>query len=318
MAYVRCLFLFIALSFTLQAFSYEDIGGFYRDEFSPVLETATCGSLCISSPNYYEGYLYQQERNSRLFAPEIMKLKPTEEMNASNYKKFRNWDRIQGLGWGRNSKVSKFVLRRRISMARVLRDTGYQVAEKEKSLSSAFWREMRKPILYGLRDWITAPYKKRKLTLGEKTRIWFLEQTVDAGASTLDLDSFGGARNQSFNANFNIRDLIFKFYPRLDPVKGRYGVKFKARKYLVRSRPVYFGLGLNYCNSSAGFGNKICGYEHEVSTSFSFVNPSRKWAYSMYVSYQTNSLDEDAYVVDGEPYDHKPWVSGVRVTYAFY
>lgn len=308
------------MSFTLQVFAYEDAGGFYREEISPITESTTCGSLCISSPNYYEGYLYQQERNNRLFAPELIKARTVEEeeMDASNYKKFKGRDYIQGLGWAPGSEVSKMVTRRRVGFARVLRDAGYQVAEKNKSLSSAFWREIRKPVLYSIRDRITAPYKKKKLSLGEKTKLWFLEQTVDAGASSLDLDSFGGGGGRSFNTNFDIKDLILKFYPRVDPVKGRYGVRFKARKYVRKSRPLYFSLSANYCNSSTGFGNKVCRYQHELSTSFSFVNPSRRWAYSMYVSYQTDSLDSDAYIVDGESYEHKPWITGLSVTYAFY
>ncbi|MGH1467486.1 MAG: hypothetical protein ACRBBP_01210 [Bdellovibrionales bacterium] len=320
MAKPRIVIFFMMLSFALRVFAYEDGGGFYRDEVYPVGESSTCGSLCISSPNYYEGYLYQQERNSRLFAPEVMMVKTRreEDMNALNYKKFGPADLFRGLGWGPNTEVSRMVMKRRIRISRALRDMGFQVEENNKSLSSAFWREIRKPFLYGIRDRLTAPYKKKKLTLGEKTKVWFLEQTVDAGASSLDLDSFGGSDGQSFNTNFNIKNFILKFYPRVDPVKGRYGVRFKARKHISKHRPLHFGLSANYCNSSTGFGNKVCRYQHELSTSFSFINPTKRWACSAYLSYQTDSLDPDAYVVDGESYEHKPWITGVSVTYAFY
>lgn len=320
MAYTRKILFFILLSFALEVFSYEDTGGFYRDEVFSGSQGNTCGSLCIANPNYYEGYLFQQERNARLFSPEIIDVnkRRAEKLNALNYKKFRSRDRIQGLGWGPDSMTSKFVMRRRVRVSRALRDMGFQVEENNRSLSKAFLREIRKPLLFGLRDRITAPYKKQKLTLGEKARLWFLEQSVDAGASSLDLDSFGGSEGQSFNTNFDIKDFIVKFSPRVDPVRGRYGIRFKARQYLRKSRPLYMAFSANYCNTSTGFGNRVCRYQHELSTSFSFINPTRRWSYSAYLSYQTDSLDPDAYIIDGIPYEHKPWITGINLTYAFY
>ncbi len=317
MAYTRTIIPLILLSFAFQTFAYEDGGGFYRDDAYSIGERSTCGSLCILSPNYYEGYLYQQERNSRLFAPEIIITSTQQEdkINALNYK---SKDLLQGLGWGPDTNVSKLVVKRRIRIARALRDMGFQIAENNKSLKSAFWREIRKPILYSLRDRITEPYKKKKLSLNEKTKIWFLEQTVDAGASSLNLDSFGGSDGQALNTDFNIQNLIFKFYPRVDPIVGRYGMRFKVRKYVIKHRKLHFSLSANYCNSSTGFGDKICKYQHELSTSFSFISPTRKWVGLAYVSYQTSSQDENAYFVDGKSYQHTPWLTGVSATYQFY
>jgi hypothetical protein len=313
------LFFIATLSFALKASSFEDTGNFYRDEISPVVEANSCGALCISSPDYYQGYLIQQERNDRLYAPESSKAAVTEEkMNALNYRRYKGKDYIQGLGWGPDSDVSRFVVRRKIAFARVLRDTGFQVAENQRSLGSAFWREVRKPVLFKLRNMVTEPYRKKKLSAGERARLWILEQTVDAGASTLELDSFGGSGGQSISADFAIKDLIIRYSPRVDPVTGRYGVRLKARKYIRKQRPINFSFSANYCNSSRGFGNRICRYQHELSTSFSFLNPTRKWACSAYLSYQTDSLDPDAYIVDGVPYEHKPWITGVNITYAFY
>lgn len=320
MVCIRLFFLFITLSTALQVFAYEDTGGFYRNEFFPIGETSTCGSLCIASPNYYQGYLYQQERNTRFFALEIIRVQKRreEEMNALNYKKFKSRDLVQGLGLGAGTEMSKVVVKRRIRISRALRDMGFQVEENGKSLSSAFWREIRKPVLYGVRDRVTAPYRRKNLNFTGKTKVWFLEQTVDAGASSLDLDSFSGGDGQSFNTNFDIQNFILKFYPRVNPLKGRYGIRFKARKYVRKQMPLHFTLNGNYCNSSTGVGNKICQYQHELSTSFSFVNLTRRWAYSAYVSYQTGSLDVDAYIVGGEAYEHKPWIVGVSAIYAFY
>ncbi len=320
MAYIRSITVFILLSFVFHIFAYEDSGGFYRDEVYPLGERSTCGGLCISSPNYYEGYLYQRERNSRLFAPEIVSIATPQEdeVNALNYRNFKSKDLLQGLGWGPDTKVSRLVVKRRVRIARALRDIGFQVVENNKSLSSAFWREIRKPILYGLRDRITEPYKKTKLNLNQKAKIWLLEQTVDAGASSLDLDSFGGSDGKLLNTDFDIQDFILKFYPRVDPIVGRYGVRFKMRKYIIKHRALHFGLSMNYCDSSTGFGDKICKYQHELSTSFSFVSLGGKWVSSAYVSYQTSSKDEGAYIIDGEFYGHTPWFTGVSATYQFY
>jgi len=85
-----------------------------------------------------------------------------------------------------------------------------------------------------------------------------------------------------------------------------------------RSRPVQLTLNANYCNALAGFGDRLCAYEHEFSTSFAYKSSAKRWVYSAYVSYQTESLDEDFYIVEGQYFDHKPWLAGVTFTYAFY
>jgi hypothetical protein len=134
----------------------------------------------------------------------------------------------------------------------------------------------------------------------------------------LNLDSFGGVQGRGSNVDFDIKNLIVKFNPRLDPFKGKYGVRFKAQRYNRKNRPVFLGLNANYCNSDTGFGSRLCTFEYELSTNVSFVNPSRRWASSAYISYQTESLDEDAYLIDGQLFDHQPWVGGITVTYSFY
>lgn len=321
MTLVRTILCFLCIASSFVSYAYEDTGGFYRQENFQANQGQTCGSLCISNPNYFEGYIYQQERNARLLGPgsvDITQRREQEKLNALNYKKSRGHDRIQGLGWGPDSKVNKFFTRQSVRWSRVARDAGFQVAENDRSLGSALWREVRKPVLYSLRDRLTRPYKSKKLKLSEKVQVWFLEQAVDTGASTLDLDSFGGADGPNSNVDFDISDLIVKYSPRLDPFKGRYGIRFKARKHSRKNRPVSIGLNGNYCNSEAGFGDRLCAYEYELSTNVSFVNPSKRWSCAAYVSYRTESLDEDAYLFDGQIFDHKPWLGGVTVTYSFY
>lgn len=321
MTLVKTILCFLCIAYSCVSYGFEDTGGFYREEIFQANPGQTCGSLCISNPNYFEGYIYQQERNSRLFGPgsiDITKEREEEKITALNYKKLRGRDRIQGLGWGPDSKVNKFFTRQSVRWSRVARDAGFQVAENDRSLGSALWRETRKPILSNIRERLTRPYRSKKLKLGEKVQVWLLEQAVDTGASSLDLDSFGGVQGRNANVDFDISDLIVKFNPRLDPFKGKYGIRFKAQKYSRKNRPIFMGVNVNYCNSDTGFGDRLCSFEHEFSTNFSFINPSKRWSCAAYVSYQTESLDEDAYLIDGQIFDHQPWVGGVTVTYSFY
>jgi hypothetical protein len=307
-------------AFCLKSFAYDDTGAFYRNEAAPVVPGQTCGSLCLSSPNYYEGYLYQQERNRRFvdIGRDKDKVLKKRKATALNYREINNLDLIRGLGWGPDTEVSQFFSRESVRWSRVARDAGFQVAERGKSLHSSLWSEIRKPVLYNIRDRLRAPYRGKKLKLSEKIQVWLVEQTVDTGASTLDLDSSGVEQGLDSNTDFGISNTRVKFNPRLDPYKGRYGIRFKAKRFVRRSRPVQLAFNANYCNALAGFGDRLCAYEYELSTSFAFVNPTRKWSCSTYVSYQTEALDQDVYIVDGQIFDHKPWLAGVTFTYAFY
>lgn len=320
MAFLRTLLFSMLMAFCLKSLAYDDTGAFYRNEAAPVAPGQTCGSLCLSSPNYFEGYLYQQERNRRFvdIGNEEVKTVKKRKATALNYREINNLDHIRGLGWGPDTEVSKFFSRQSIRWSRVARDAGFQVAERGESLHSALWREIRKPILYNLRDKLRAPYREKKLRLSDKIQVWLVEQAVDTGASTLDLDSSGVEQGLDANTDFGISNTRLKFNPRLDPFKGRYGVRFKAKRFVKRSRPIQLAFNANYCNALAGFGDRLCAYEYEFSTSFAFVNPSRKWSCSTYVSYQTEALDDEVYVIDGQIFDHKPWLAGVTLTYAFY
>gem|GEM_PF-2055726 len=320
MLFYKTLLISMLFAFGMSAQAYDDTGAFYRNESANVAPIQSCGSLCLSSPSYYEGYLYQQERNGRfvdLGTKDVKRLKK-KKANALNYREINNLDWIRGLGWGPNTDVSRFFSRQTVRWSRVARDAGFQVAERGKSLHSALWREVRKPILYSIRDKLRAPYRRKKLSLNEKIQVWFVEQAVDTGASTFDLDSSGVEQGLNSNTDFGISNTLIKFNPRLDPYKGRYGIRFKAKRYVKRSRPVQLAFNANYCNALTGFGDRLCAFEYEFSTSFSFVNPTRKWSCSTYVSYQTEALDDEFYIVDGQRFDHKPWLAGVTLTYAFY
>jgi len=320
MVFSKAILALLLAAFCHESYAYDDTGAFYRNTVAPVAPGQSCGSLCLSSPNYYEGYLYQQERNRRFVdvGTERSGRYKKRKANALNYRQINNLDWIRGLGWGPDTNVSRFFSRQSVRWSRVARDAGFQVAERGDSLHSALWREVRKPILYNLRDRLRAPYKAKKLNLSEKIRVWLVEQAVDTGASTLDLDSSGVEQGLDANTDFGITNTLVKFNPRLDPFKGRYGIRFKAKRYMRKNRPVQLAINANYCNALAGFGNRLCAFEYELSTSFAFVNPSRKWSCSSYVSYQTEALDDEVYIVDGQFFDHKPWLAGVTFTYAFY
>jgi len=307
---------------SIGALAFDDGGGFYRDEAGGVSAGASCGSLCISSPNYYQSYLFQKERNLRLYSAQSGESQKNDldrnKLNALNFRSYNSSRRMSGFSWSPNSKVSRSFVKYEVQWSRVARDAGFQVAENGKSLASAFFRELRKPILFNLRDRITGPYKSKKLSLSEKTQLWIIEQAVDSGAGTLNLESYGGFEGSAFNTDFGIKRYTLRVYPRVDPLKGKYGMRLGLRRYLSRARPVDFAFNTNYCSSATGLKNDLCGYEHEISTSYSYSDLKNKWSFTVYVSYQTRSLDDDYYIIDGQLVEHVRWLSGMRMTYAFY
>ena len=240
MIFLRTILFSALLALCVESYAFDDTGAFYRNEAAPVAPGQSCGSLCLSSPNYYEGYLYQQERNRRFvdIGRDKDKVIKKRKATALNYRQINNLDMVRGLGWGPDTDVSKFFSREAVRWSRVARDAGFQVAERDKSLHSALWREIRKPVLYNLRDRLRAPYRGKKLSLSEKIQVWLVEQTVDTGASTLNLDSSGVEQGLDSNTDFGISNTRLKFNPRLDPYKGRYGIRFKAKRFVKRSRPV--------------------------------------------------------------------------------
>ncbi len=104
---------------------------------------------------------------------------------------------------------------------------GVGIQDENRSFTSAFWGEIRKPLLYDLRNKIITPlrrnYKDRKVS------VWAVEQTLDIGASAIGLDSYGYT-SDVFDSDEIIdrkSSVNTKFRPKSDPYQGRVGVQFQ-------------------------------------------------------------------------------------------
>lgn len=281
----------------------------------PSAYSNSCGDFCKVNQNYYDQYQFSQNRAQRGFDP-VAVTKP----HAASHRQHDLVNRgFMSLSFDSESALSRSVVEREIRWSLMARDVGIQVSEFDTKLSSAVWREIRRPLLFELRDRLLSPYRGKKLAIKEKLQAWFLEQTVESGAGTIGLNASQSDGMEQSNLDFGVSDYRIKFRPKIDPLKGRYGIRLKYRKHLDNSRPLIGQLSAYYCNSSTGLREKsVCGYHHELSGRVSMSSLSRKFWYSMFISYQTQSLNEDAYVRNGEEYDYKPWLAGIQMTYAFY
>lgn len=273
----------------------------------------TCGSLCVLDQNYIDRIRLEQTLAQRgQFQSAITRPSSVQSFQAHNS---GSW---MSLSFNANSSISQAVLERQIRWSIMARDVGVGVTERGRSLTGAIWREIRRPLLHEARDWILAPYRGKKLTTEQKIEAWLIEQSVDSGAGALELEAMSEGGFSPTNMDFGISDYTLKYRPRVDPLRGRYGLRVRYKKYLIASRPFFADFGFHYCNPSMGFGRGRCGYLHEVSGRVSMMSMTRYLQWSLFVSYQTESLDEEAYQWQGETFDHKPWVGGLQVTYAFY
>ena len=286
----------------------------YRD-FSnqSVSLSESCGSLCIIDQNYVERIRLEEAFASRGFSQAVI-------TRPSSIQSF-NGDYIgpyMSLSFKTNSMISKAVLERQIRWANMARDVGIGVSERGRSFQSALWREVRRPLLNEARDWALAPYRSKKLTREEKLEAWLIEQSVDSGAGVLDLEATSPGGFSPTNMDFGISDYTLKYRPRVDPMRGRYGVRVRYKKYLSASRPFFADFGFHYCNPSMGLGRSRCAYLHELSGRVSMMSMTRHVQMSLFMSYQTETLDQEALRWRGEIRDHKPWLGGLQLTYAFY
>ncbi len=302
---------FLFFSLNSGAFEVTD-GELYRDD-SPIQgQFSGCGQFCQASPVYYQNYIRQRDIQTRNF-------KPVTYNHDQDYISGRGTvgdsDMMQALNWTPFTRVGRVIARKSLRWSRAALRMGIDIQENDESFGSALLREIRRPVLYEIRDALTKKYKRRKPGFEEKLKSWILEQTIDSGASSIGLESYDATDTGINRADFDIKGHKIKYYPRVDPGKGRYGVRLKMKKYWRRTRPFNFRAAYNYCNAEWGFSGRTCGYLHELNVGFSVGGRSSRLSYGMFVSYQTESLDEEAYIVDGVTFDHKPWVGGVEVTY---
>lgn len=186
---------------------------------------------------------------------------------------------------------------------------GVRIQDQDTSAFSAFWREIRKPILYDLRNRIVYNYKQKRRK--NKLRAWALEQTIDIGASAFGLESYGYISDVLDSDDIIERrsSVVTKFKPRLDPYKGRYGGALQSKFYRGMKDPFYFEVSYFYCNTQWGVGDRICSYLHQARTTYGYKyhTSRRNISFQLSIYWEGRSLDPEAYIIGSEPFDFKPW-----------
>lgn len=184
---------------------------------------------------------------------------------------------------------------------------GVGIQDQNQSTVSAIWREIRKPILYDLRNKIVYNYKQRRKS---KIGAWALEQTIDIGASAFGLESYGYISDvlDSDDVIHSRSSIVTKFKPRLDPYKGRYGAALQTKFFQGARDPFYFEVSYFYCNTSWGIGDRTCAYLHQVQTTYGyrFRANQRNISFQLSVFWEGKSLDPEAYFIGTESFDFKP------------
>lgn len=263
-----------------------------------------CGRACIGSPEI-QAYLYTdyqiQQRGIYIEQDGADLLRAQIPWSTSRYKHLRKLGRSL---YRNNSAYSVAAFR-----------IGILIQEEDKSAHSAIWREIRKPLLYSLRNQITSSLKKRKGNLSA----WALEQGLDIGASMAGLDSNGRALEVIDSDEITDKS-PFKtsFSPKLDPWKGRYGFRAKAQIFRGLRDPHVLQFSYYYCESGWGLGDRVCAYLHQyqVGWGYRYRITGRDVSFHISVYYESKSLNPDAYIIDGEPYEFKPWGFQTRLRMA--
>lgn len=286
------------------AWSYNTLDQGYVDESPDILN---CGSACIGAPEIQTiidtGFeiekrgLYVEQQD----VPDDIIETPWAQSRTKWLRRF-----------GRNL----YYQNRRYTASAFRIGVGIQ--DQDRSFHSAFWSEIRKPLLYDLRNRIITPlrqnYKNRKLS------VWAIEQTLDIGASAIGLDSYGYT-SDVFDSDEIIdrkSSVNTKFRPKIDPYKGRYGVQLQSKFYQGDRDPFYFEVSYFYCNNNWGVGDRICSYLHQIQTAYGYRFRANKTDISVQLSvyWEVESLDPEAYIVNEEPYDFKPWGFQSRISIA--
>jgi hypothetical protein len=294
-------FLFLVSPKTVKAYNSLDQG--YASDRPEILN---CGGACFGSPEIQTiiNTGFEIEKRGLYVEQEDQ---PSVQIQAPWSTSRTKWLRRLGRNlYHQNTKYSSSAFR-----------IGVAIQDQDKSFTSAFWGEIRKPILYDLRNKIVSSYKKRQKN---KVGAWAVEQTLDIGASALGLDSYGYISDVLDSDDIIDRrsSIVTKFKPRLDPYKGRYGAALQSKFYRGARDPFYFELSYFYCNNEYGVGDRICSYLHQVQTTFGYKIRANQRDISIQLSvyWEAKSLDPEAYVVDDEPYDFKPLGFQSRISIA--
>ena len=304
----------LALFFT---FSFSKVWAFDPIEFGYIdfsesfrNTTDTCGDLCLQNQNFVDRFEFERELSNRFITvPSFI------NSSSSEFDIYRNKE--MALSFKVNSNFSRRLLKRRIRWARTARNIGYGVSEQGRDLLQSTWRELRRPLLNEVKDAVLSPYKRKKLSKSEKLEAWIIEQSVDSGASALELEAVDSGIDFS-TFDFGINNYSLKYRPRVDPLKGRYGMRVRLKQYLSNSKVFFTNLSYNYCNSGLGFRDRRCGYLHSLSSQLSMTSLKQNLKWSLYFAYRTESLNKSNYEEDGQSIGHRPWRAGLQFSYAFY
>lgn len=267
-------------------------------------EFLNCGRACIGSPEI-QAYLYTdyqiQQRGIYIEQDGADLMRSQIPWSTSRNKRLRKFGRSL---YKHNNAYSVAAFR-----------IGILIQEEDKSAHSAIWREIRKPLLYSLRNQITSALKKRRGNLSA----WAVEQGLDIGASMAGLDSIG--RGQDVIDSDEITDVSSyktSFSVRLDPWKGRYGFRTKAQIFRGLRDPHVLQFSYYYCESSWGLGDRVCAYLHQyqVGWGYRYRRTGRDVSFHISIYYEGKSLNSDAYIIDGTPYEFKPWGFQTRLRMA--
>lgn len=254
-----------------------------------------CGRACIGSPEI-QAYLYtdyQIQQRGIYIEQEGADLKRTYPPWASSRTK-----------WLR--KFGRSLYRQRDAYSVSAFRIGILIQDHDKSGASAVWREVRKPLLYSVRNKLTDALKERKGNLSA----WALEQGLDIGASMAGLDSNGRAAEVLDSDEITDKSPYkTSFSPKLDPWKGRYGFRMKAQIFRGLRDPHVLQFSYYYCESGWGLGDRVCAYLHQyqVAWGYRYRAAGKDLSVHLSVYYESESLNPDAYIIDGDPYEFKPW-----------
>lgn len=254
-----------------------------------------CGQACIGSPEI-QAYLYDdyqiQQRGIYI-----------EQEGADITKSAIPWATSR-TKWLR--KFGKSLHQRKDTYMLSAFRIGILIQDQDKSGASAVWREIRKPLLYTLRNKLTDSLKKKKGSVSA----WALEQGIDIGASAAGMDSNGRTVEVIDSDEITDRSpYVTSFSPKIDPWKGRYGFRMKAKVFRGLRDPHVLQFSYYYCESSWGVGDRICAYLHQYQMAWGYRYRARGRDVSFHISvyYEGKSLNPEAYVIDNEPYEFKPW-----------
>lgn len=305
---IGCFLTLIFIFSPISTWAYTSLDQGYAPDRLVIL---SCGSACIGAPEI-QGFLDSglEIQRSGVYV---------EQGDESDPEYAAPWANSR-TKWLR--KLGRSIHRENTRYIAAAFSIGVGIQDQERSATSSIWREIRKPLLYDLRNRIVNNYKERQKN---KVKAWALEQTLDIGASAIGLDSYGYVSDVLDSDDLVDRrsSVITKFKPRLDPYKGRYGAALQSKFFQGARDPFYFEVSYFYCNTEWGVGDRTCGFLHQARTTYGYRYRAnqRNISFQLSVQWEARSLNADAYSFRTENggrefFDFKPWGFQTRILIA--